>query len=45
MPGDREQTLAAGCTDYIAKPISPRALLDLVEHYLKGAGHGNDSDR
>ncbi len=45
MPGDREQTLAAGCTDYIAKPISPRALLDLVERYLKGAGHGNDPDR
>jgi CheY-like chemotaxis protein len=45
MPGDREQTLDAGCTDYIAKPISPRELLRLVEHYLKGAGHGNDPDR
>lgn len=45
MPGDREQTLAAGCTDYVAKPISPRDLLQLVEHYLEGAGHGSDSDR
>jgi two-component system, cell cycle response regulator DivK len=45
MPGDREETLAAGCDDYIAKPISPRDLLQLVERYLKGDGHGNDSDR
>ncbi len=45
MPGDREQTLAAGCTDYIAKPISPRDLLQLVEHYLGRDRHGNDSDR
>lgn len=45
MPGDREQTLQAGCTDYIAKPISPRDLLSLVEQYLEGAGHGNDPDR
>ena len=45
MPGDREQTLAAGCTDYLAKPISPRELLQLVEHYLGGERHGHDSDR
>lgn len=45
MPGDREQTLAAGCTDYMAKPINPRDLLQLVERYLGGASHGNDSDR
>ncbi|WP_026370279.1 response regulator [Kallotenue papyrolyticum] len=45
MPGDREQTLAAGCTDYLAKPISPRELLQMIEHYLRGAGHGNDSGR
>ena len=45
MPGDREQTLAAGCTDYVAKPINPRELVQLVEHYLKGERRGNDSDR
>jgi two-component system, cell cycle response regulator DivK len=45
MPGDREQTLAAGCTDYVAKPINPRELLQLVEHYLEGAEHGDDPDR
>ena len=45
MPGDREQTLAAGCTDYVAKPINPRELVQLVEHYLNGERHGNDPDR
>ncbi len=45
MPGDREQTLAAGCTDYVAKPISPRELLQLVEYYLGGGSRGEHSDR
>jgi CheY-like chemotaxis protein len=45
MPGDREQTLVAGCTDYIAKPINPRELLQLVAHYLGGESRGDDSDR
>jgi CheY-like chemotaxis protein len=45
MPGDREQTLAAGCTDYVAKPISPRHLLQLVEHYLEGGSCADDPDR
>lgn len=45
MPGDREQTLAAGCTDYVAKPINPREMLKLVEYYLEGGNRGNDSDR
>lgn len=45
MPGDREQTLAAGCTDYVAKPINPRELLKLVEYYLGGGSRGEDSDR
>lgn len=37
MPGDRERTLEAGCTDYMAKPIDTRELVRLVEHYLGGA--------
>jgi two-component system cell cycle response regulator DivK len=45
MPGDREQTLAAGCTDYVAKPINPRELLQLVEYYLGGESRGEYPDR
>lgn len=37
MPGDRERTLEAGCTDYVAKPIDTRELVRLVAHYLGGA--------
>ena len=37
MPGDRDRALAAGCTDYVAKPINTRELLRLVAHYLGGA--------
>jgi CheY-like chemotaxis protein len=37
MPGDRELALAAGCTDYVAKPINTRELLRLVADYLGGA--------
>jgi len=42
MPGDREAILAAGCTDYVAKPIDPRAVLQLIHHYLGGGDHGAD---
>ncbi|HEX6289158.1 MAG TPA: response regulator [Herpetosiphonaceae bacterium] len=45
MPGDREQTLAAGCTDYVAKPINPRELMQLIEHYLRGGNRGEDPNR
>ena len=37
MPGDRDRALAAGCTDYVAKPINTRELLRLVADYLGGA--------
>jgi CheY-like chemotaxis protein len=33
MITDREQCLAAGCNDYIPKPISLRALLDKIAEY------------
>jgi CheY-like chemotaxis protein len=35
MKGDRERILAAGCDDYLPKPIQPRALLALVKQRLR----------
>ncbi len=34
MSGDREKSLAAGCNDYIAKPISRAAFLEMISQYL-----------
>ncbi|MFA5262418.1 MAG: response regulator [Opitutaceae bacterium] len=34
MIGDREKSLAAGCTDYIEKPINPDTFLQQVERHL-----------
>lgn len=34
MEGDREQTLAAGCNGYIAKPIDIDSLAKQIEAYL-----------
>lgn len=45
MPGDREAILAAGCTDYVAKPIDTHAVLRLIHHYLGGGPHGADLNR
>ena len=35
LKGDRERCLAAGMDDYIAKPINPPALFNLVEKWAK----------
>ncbi|TVQ98790.1 MAG: response regulator [Desulfovibrionales bacterium] len=34
MQGDREKCLEAGMNDYLAKPISPTALADMLEKWL-----------
>ncbi len=34
MTGDREKSLAAGCTGYIEKPINPDTFMDEIEKYL-----------
>jgi signal transduction histidine kinase len=36
MLGDREKAIAAGCVDYIDKPIESKRLLELVSTYLQG---------
>ncbi len=34
MRGDRERFIAAGCDDYLPKPISTAELLDMIHKYL-----------
>ena len=34
MKGDREKVLAAGCSDYLSKPVMPKDLLRKVEKWL-----------
>lgn len=36
MKGDRERVLAAGCDDYISKPIDTDALLAMVARHANG---------
>jgi CheY-like chemotaxis protein len=38
MKGDRERLLAAGCDDYLSKPLDVHRLLELVERWLDQAG-------
>jgi two-component system cell cycle response regulator DivK len=34
MVGDREKSLAAGCTGYMEKPINPATFMDEIKKYL-----------
>jgi len=35
MLGDKEKAIAAGCNDYISKPLNHSLLLVLIEKYFK----------
>lgn len=35
MHGDRDRCLQAGCDDYLAKPVSRKALLQMVSRWLE----------
>ncbi|RSS78474.1 HAMP domain-containing protein [Streptomyces sp. WAC06614] len=39
MPGDREDALAAGATDYVTKPVDPALLLATVRSRIGPDGH------
>ena len=41
MAGDREKSLAAGCTGYIEKPINPTAFMEQIREYLNGDAAGS----
>ena len=46
MKGDREESLAAGASDYITKPVNSEQLISLIKVWLfKHEGESNKNDR
>jgi PAS domain S-box-containing protein len=45
MKGDREKCIQAGMSDYIAKPVLPQDLADILERWLPGAVHEGSAHR
>jgi PAS domain S-box-containing protein len=39
MSEDRDKCMAAGCTDYLSKPVSRERLLNMVRHHLGEPAH------
>jgi len=42
MKGDREQCLDAGMDDYIAKPINPNSILNILQHWVTNSPEMSD---
>ena len=42
MQGDREQCIEAGMDDYLAKPVTPPALIEMLEKWLARLDEAND---
>jgi len=34
MKGDREKTIAAGCDDYVSKPVDPEEILKKIDKWM-----------
>lgn len=43
MPGDREKCIKAGMDDYIAKPIDPKELFDIIKKWIKPKIEGGET--
>ncbi len=39
MKGDKEKIIAAGCDDYISKPVDPEKLLKKIRRWVLGTGY------
>ena len=43
MPADRQAALAAGCDDFLAKPVRYQAVEDVIRRYLLARTEGSDT--